>query len=144
MSSRITAPAVTGRPAQVTASIRVSRGPAKIASYAETNKPEDWPDGAAIVVAVTTRQKPGEVVQTYGCQGEGDQWTCSASLNGEAGCDISQKTIFLRRGKDGTMMLANPSNGLPIVDLCSGSGEKTVSDDTVYRLEAMPQAACTY
>ena len=58
-------------------------------------------------------------------------------------CDIAQKEIFLKRGANGTMMLANPNSSLAIVDLCSKAAEgKTQSDDKVYRLESMPQSAC--
>ncbi|TIU26983.1 MAG: hypothetical protein E5W38_26425, partial [Mesorhizobium sp.] len=85
------------------------------------------------------------VTQTYTCQGEADQWRCSASSKmSDFACDISQKEIFLKRGAGGTMMLANPNSALAIVDLCSkAAGGKTKSDDKVYRLNPMPQSACT-
>ena len=42
------------------------------------------------------------------------------------------------------MMLANPNSSLAIVDLCSKAADgKTVSDDKVYRLQPMPQSACS-
>ncbi|TIU64679.1 MAG: hypothetical protein E5W30_02095, partial [Mesorhizobium sp.] len=89
-------------------------------------------------------QKSGKVTQTYLCQGEADQWRCAASSKiSDFACDVSQKEIFLKRGANGTMMLANPNSALAIVDLCSKAADgKTTSDDKVYRLNPMPQAAC--
>ncbi|WP_395383686.1 hypothetical protein ACHMW4_07985 [Mesorhizobium sp. UC22_110] len=40
------------------------------------------------------------------------------------------------------MMLANPKESLPLADLCQAGGN-TKSDDRVFRLEAMPQSACS-
>ncbi|MER9396681.1 hypothetical protein NKI46_00880 [Mesorhizobium sp. M0615] len=92
---------------------------------------------------MTTRKNGTKVTQTYSCQGEADQWRCAASSRmSNFSCDIAQKEIFLKRGANGTLMLANPNSSLAIVDLCSADG-KTKSDDKVYRLEAMPQSACT-
>ncbi|RWD60324.1 MAG: hypothetical protein EOS36_21495 [Mesorhizobium sp.] len=132
-------------PDQVTQSIRVFRGPIELASFAASGDAANWPDGADIAVSVTTRQKGAKVTQTYSCQGEADQWHCSGSSKmSDFACDISQKEIFLKRGASGTMMLANPNNALAIVDLCSkAAGGKTKSDDKVYRLNPMPQSACT-
>ncbi|MER9440693.1 hypothetical protein NKI79_04655 [Mesorhizobium sp. M0340] len=131
-------------PDQLTQSIRVFRGPVELASFAKEGDPANWPSGADIAVSVTTRQKSAKVTQVYNCQGEGDQWRCAASAKtGAASCDIAQKEVFLRRGANGTMMLANPNSGLPIVDLCSkAAAGDTMSDDKVYRLQPMPQAAC--
>ncbi|MDX8498916.1 hypothetical protein RFM99_10820 [Mesorhizobium sp. VK4C] len=131
-------------PDQVTQSIRVFRGPIELASFAAGGDTVNWPDGAEIAVSVTTRQKGAKVTQTYSCQGEADQWRCSASSKmSDFACDISQKEIFLKRGASGTMMLANPNNALAIVDLCSKvAAGKTKSDDKVYRLNPMPQSAC--
>lgn len=129
---------------QVTQTIRVFRGQTELASFASSGDPQYWPNDADVSVSVTTRQKAAKVTQAYSCQGEGDQWRCSAaSAKDAASCDISQKEIFLRRGANGTMMLANPNSSLPILDLCSPAAEgKTASDDAVYRLEPMPQSAC--
>ncbi|RVD31354.1 hypothetical protein [Mesorhizobium sp. M4B.F.Ca.ET.017.02.2.1] len=131
-------------PDQVTQSIRVFRGPVELASYASGGDVANWPDGADIAVSVTTRLKTGKVTQTYSCQGEADQWRCAASSKmSDFACDVSQKEIFLKRGANGTMMLANPNSALAIVDLCSQAADgKTKSDDKVYRLNPMPQSAC--
>ncbi|BCG93253.1 hypothetical protein [Mesorhizobium sp. 131-2-1] len=136
---------LASHPDQVTQSIRVFRGPVELASFAAGGDVANWPDGADIAVSVTTRQKSGKVTQTYACQGEADQWRCSASSKmSDFSCDISQKEIFLKRGANGTMMLANPNSALAIVDLCSKAAEgKTTSDDKVYRLNPMPQSACS-
>ncbi|TGQ33222.1 MULTISPECIES: hypothetical protein [unclassified Mesorhizobium] len=130
-------------PGQVTQSIRVFRGPIELASFANGDV-ASWPDGADVTISVTTRQKSGKVTQTYFCQGEADQWRCAASAKmSDFSCDIAQKEIFLRRGANGTMMLANPNSSLPIVDLCSKVAEgDTRSDDKVFRLTPMPQSAC--
>ncbi len=127
---------------QVTQTIRVFRGTAELASFASASDPQYWPNDAEVSVSVTTKQKAAKVTQTYSCQGEGNQWRCSATGAKDApACDISQKEIYLRRGMNGTIMLANPNSSLPIVDLCSAEGE-TATDDAVYRLEPMPQSAC--
>ncbi|CAN7662749.1 hypothetical protein [Mesorhizobium caraganae] len=129
---------------QVTQSIRVFRGPVELASFASGGDVSNWPDGADIAVSVTTRKNGAKVTQTYSCQGEADQWRCAASSKmSNSSCDISQKEIYLKRGANGTMMLANPNSSLAIVDLCSEAADgKTASDDKVYRLEAMTQSAC--
>jgi len=131
-------------PNQLTQSIRVFRGPVELASFAAGGDPANWPDGADIAVSVTTRQKGAKVTQTYSCQGEADQWRCSASSKmSDFSCDISQKEIFLKRGADGMMVVANPNNAVAVVDLCSKAANgKTRSDDKVYRLQPMPQSAC--
>ncbi|OBQ70167.1 hypothetical protein [Mesorhizobium erdmanii] len=131
-------------PDQLAQSIRVFRGPVELASFASGGDAANWPDGADIAVSVTTRQKAAKVTQTYSCQGEADQWRCAASSKmSDFSCDIAQKEIFLKRGANGTMMLANPNSSVAIVDLCSKAANgKTKSDDKVYRLEPMPQSAC--
>ncbi|TSE12742.1 hypothetical protein C1D09_007605 [Mesorhizobium intechi] len=135
---------LASHPDQLTQSIRVFRGPVELASFASGGDIANWPDGADIAVSVTTRLKSGKVTQTYSCQGEADQWRCAASSKmSDFSCDIAQKEIFLKRGANGTMMLANPNSSLAIVDLCSKAADgKTKSDDKVYRLEPMPQSAC--
>ena len=135
---------MSSHPNQLTQSIRVFRGPVELASFASGGDAANWPDGADIAVSVTTRQKSGKVTQTYSCQGEADQWRCAASAKmSDFSCDIAQKEIFLKRGANGTMMLANPNSSVAIVDLCSKAADgKTKSDDKVYRLEPMPQSAC--
>jgi hypothetical protein len=136
---------MNSHPVQVTQSIRVFRGPVELASFASGGDVANWPDGADIAVSVTTRKNGAKVTQTYSCQGEADQWRCAASSKmSNFSCDIAQKEIFLKRGANGTMMLANPNSSLAIVDLCSKAADgKTNSDDKVYRLESMPQSACT-
>ncbi|MBZ9810022.1 MULTISPECIES: hypothetical protein [unclassified Mesorhizobium] len=131
-------------PDQLTQSIRVFRGPVELASFAAGGDAANWPDGADIAVSVTTRGKSGKVTQAYSCQGEADQWRCAASSKmSDFSCDIAQKEVFLKRGANGTMMLANPNSSLPILDLCSKTADgKTTSDDKVYRLQPMPQSAC--
>ncbi|WP_348530049.1 hypothetical protein [Mesorhizobium sp. NFR06] len=131
-------------PNQLTRSIRVFRGSVELAAFAQNGDAKDWPDGADIAVSVTTRQKGAKVTQTYSCQGEADQWRCSASSKmSDFSCDISQKEIFLKRGANGTMMIANPNNAVAVVDLCSkAAAGKTKSDDKVYRLQPLPQSAC--
>ncbi len=131
-------------PGQVTQTIRVFRGPVELASFAANGDPAYWPNDADIAISVTTRQKSAKVTQTYSCQGEADQWRCAASAKmSDFKCDLAQKEVFLRRGANGTMMLANPNGGLPIADLCAKSEEgKTRSDDKVFRLQEMPQSAC--
>ncbi|MEP6567054.1 MAG: hypothetical protein ABJB10_18125 [Mesorhizobium sp.] len=135
---------MSSHPDQVTQSIRVFRGPVELAAFAAGGDAANWPDGADIAVSVTTRKNGGKVTQTYSCQGEADQWRCAASSKMSSfSCDITQKEIYLKRGANGTMMLANPNSSLAIVDLCSKAADgKTASDDKVYRLESMPQSAC--
>ncbi|RWC88799.1 MAG: hypothetical protein EOS72_15920 [Mesorhizobium sp.] len=135
---------MSSHPDQLTQSIRVFRGSVELASYASGGDVANWPDGADIAVSVTTRRKGAKVTQTYSCQGEADQWRCAASSKmSDFSCDIAQKEIFLKRGANGTIMLANPNSSIAIVDLCSKAADgKTKSDDKVYRLQAMPQSAC--
>lgn len=130
---------------QLTQTIRVSRGQAELASFAAKGKAEDWPNNADIAIEITARGVDGTISQAYACEGEGDQWRCAANpeATASAACDIAHKEIFLRRGVNGTMMLANPNSSLPITDLCStASDEKTASDDKLFRLDPMPQSAC--
>jgi hypothetical protein len=94
------------------------------------------------MVSVTTRKGQAKAMQSYSCDGEGDQWRCVATDKAsDADCDVSAREIYLRRGANGTMMLANPGAGLPVADLCT-SGDQTASDDKVFRLDPMPQAQC--
>jgi hypothetical protein len=130
---------------QLTQTIRVYRGKTELAAFAANGKAEDWPNKADIAISVTARGLAGHVTQTYSCEGEGDQWRCAVSPQAAApaACDIRQKEIYLRRGVNGTMMLANPNSGLPVTDPCStASGGKTSSDDKLFRLDPMPQSAC--
>lgn len=133
---------LASHPDQLTQAIRVFRGKAELASFATKGTIAEWPNGADLVVAMTSRKGAAKATQTYSCQGEADQWRCVAiaAANG-ASCDLSEKEIYLRRGANGMMMLANPNESLPLANLCQISGE-TKSDDTVFRLEAMPQSAC--
>lgn len=139
-----TAAHLASHPEQATKTIRVFRGPVELASYAAGRDPGNWPNGADIMVSVTTRNVSGTSVQSYSCDGEGDQWRCVATeKTSDADCDVSSREIYLRRGAKGTMMLSNPANGLPLIDLCSAeASEATASDDRIYRLEPMPQAQC--
>jgi hypothetical protein len=137
-----TASHLASHPAQVTQAIRLFRGPIELASYAAGRSPADWPNGADIMVSVATGRASGPSMQSYSCDGEGDQWRCVATeRTSDAGCDVSSREIYLKRGADGTMMLVNPGNGLPIADMCS-SGDKTKSDDRIFRLTRMPQSQC--
>lgn len=134
---------LASHPEQVTQTIRVSRGAAQVASFAAQGSAADWPNGADLVVAMTTRKGGVKATQSYSCQGEADQWRCVAiAATGGASCDLSEKEIYLRRGANGTMMLANPKESLPLTNLCQAGGD-TKSDDRVFRLEAMPQSACS-
>ncbi|MDW6022262.1 hypothetical protein SAZ10_10915 [Mesorhizobium sp. BAC0120] len=132
---------LSSHPDQLTQTIRVSRGPAEIASI-DGGSAENWPSGAGIMVSVTTHSRSDKAVQNYSCDGEGDQWRCVATAKERAAsCDLSEKEIYLRRGVNGTMMLANPNSSMPIGDMCATSG-KTKSDDKVFRLDQMPLSAC--
>ena len=136
---------LASHPNQLTQTIRVFRSGAEVAAFAAKGKAASWPNGADLVVAVTTRQKATRSVQTYSCEGEADQWRCVATAPAGDGpsCDLSQKEIYLRRGANGTMMLANPKASLPFAPLCQAdAATETKSDDRVFRLQAMPQAAC--
>lgn len=131
---------MTAHPRQVTTSIHVARGAKQLAAYSAEDH-ANWPNNSGIVVSVTARTGSGPASQTYQCLAEGDQWRCSAS--GDTVCDLASREIFLRRGANGTMMLANPNGGLPIVDLCSpAGGVETATDDRIYRLSPLPQSAC--
>jgi len=131
-------------PEQVTVSIRVQRGPAELSAYAADNKSDHWPEGADVLVTLTTRNAAGKIDQKYTCDPLANQWQCvakSADPAVSASCDVF-KTIFLRRGTDGTMMLGNPNSGLPpIGDICA-KPEATKSDDKVFRLSPLPLSAC--
>jgi hypothetical protein len=128
-------------PDQATVSIRVSRGPAELASFAKIYTPDHWPDGATVRVAVTVRGRAAPAALTYTCVSDADQWDCSPPDKADAGCEVPPRQIFLRRGADGTMMLANPKSALPSADMCApAAGTKT--DDKVFRLSAMPLSAC--
>lgn len=135
---------LASHPRQLTKTIRLFRGTAEVAAFAEKGKVTDWPNGADLVVAMTTRNGASRTTQTYSCEGEADQWRCVAIIAAaEASCDLSQREIYLRRGANGTIMLANPKESLPLTDLCPANGDaETRSDDKVFRLEAMPQSAC--
>ena len=133
---------LASHPDQLTQTIRVFRGKAELDSFATKGTISDWPNGADLVVAMTTRKGIAKATQTYSCQGEADQWRCAAIAAPDGtSCDLSEKEIYLRRGANGTMMLANPKDSLPLTDLCQANGQ-TKSDDRVFRLEAMPQSAC--
>jgi hypothetical protein len=137
-----TASHLASHPDQATQTIRVFRGPIELAAYAAGNTPDNWPNGSDLIVSVTTRKGSARAMQSYTCDGEGDQWRCVATDKAsDANCDLSAREIYLRRGANGTMMLANPGAGLPIADLCA-SGDETKSDDKVFRLDPMPQSQC--
>jgi hypothetical protein len=126
----------------VTQTVRVFRGSVELATYAASNTPDNWPNGSDLMVSVTTRKGSAKTLQSYSCDGEGDQWRCVATDRAsDAKCDVSSREIYLKRGAEGTMMLVNPGNGLPIADLCS-SGDKTASDDRIFRLDPMQQSQC--
>ncbi len=134
---------LASHPAQETKTIRVFRGPVELASYAAAGRDLDnWPNGADIMVSIATRKDAGSTVQSYSCDGEGDQWRCVATgKTSAAACDVSSREIYLKRGANASMMLVNPGSGLPIADLCS-SEDKTASDDRIFRLDPMPQSQC--
>lgn len=137
-----TASHLASHPDQATQAVRVFRGPVELASYASDGTPGNWPNGSDVMVSVTTRKGSGRTLQSYTCDGEGDQWRCVATDKAsDAHCDVSAREIYLRRGASGTMMLANPGAGLPLADLCSAN-DRTVSDDKVFRLDPMPQSQC--
>lgn len=133
-----------GHPKQATTSIRLYRGPIEIAYYAGLAESErSWPNQALIQVRVTTRGASKSLAQRYRCQGQGDQWECSASSSDACTLDGAGLAIDLRRDLNNGMILANPRSALPVVDLC-GSGEPgpTKSDDKIFRLSPMPLSAC--
>ena len=130
-------------PDQVTTSIRLFRGPTEIERYARhPDGQEGWPDDVEIMVRATTRK--GGKFQTeerITCRGEGDEWYCSPS---RGVCILeADRPIYLRRGLNGAILLANPKSGLPIVDMCAPEGKgSTRSDDKIFRLNEMPLSAC--
>ncbi|WP_054311433.1 hypothetical protein [Mesorhizobium sp. 1M-11] len=133
---------LASHPDQLTQTIRVFRSKTELASFAAKGTISDWPNGADLVVTMISRKGAAKATQTYSCQGEADQWRCAAIAAPDGtSCDLSEKEIYLRRGANGTMMLANPKDSLPLTDLCQANGQ-TKSDDRVFRLEAMPQSAC--
>jgi hypothetical protein len=125
-------------PDQQVTSIRLSRGPIEIAA---TGKRQEWPEGAAVSVSVTTRDSDGAVQQRYSCSPEGDQWRCTSKASADAGCSMLTREVFLRRGAEDTITLANPSDGLPSLDLCSKL-DMASSDDKMFKLSPMPLSEC--
>jgi hypothetical protein len=127
---------------QVTTSIRLYRGPTELASYARfPNGARDWPREVDIMVRATTRKDAKGQTERITCSGEGDQWYCSPSY-GVCILD-AHRPMYLRRGRDGAMLLANPRSGLPIVDMCEPEGQgATRTDDRIFRLEPLPLSAC--
>ena len=109
-----------------------------------TSVTAERPSLADIAVTVTTRQKSAKVTQTYSCQGEAGPMALRGKFEDERFfLRHRAEGNFLKRGANGTMMLANPNSSLAIVDLCSKAADgKTKSDDKVYRLQPMPQSAC--
>ena len=130
-------------PDQVTTSIRLFRGPTEIERYARhPDGQEGWPDDVEIMVRATTR-KDGkfQTEERITCRGEGDEWYCSPS---RGVCILeADRPLYLRRGLNGAILLANPKSGLPIVDMCAPEGKGfTRSDDKIFRLNEMPLSAC--
>ncbi|WP_457797870.1 hypothetical protein [Methylocystis sp. S23] len=148
---------LAAHPRQVTTSIRVSRSAKAIDGDRARNLLPDWPDGASVAAAVTTRKDGRPRTMFYSCTPYEDQWECAAEFCDLAKGDCSpqarensraadcradnSRTIYLRRGEKEFMMLGNPNMGLPLEAYC-GPGKETVSDDKVYRLEPMPLSAC--
>ncbi len=129
-------------PNQATTTIRVSRGATEIADYAGLPESErNWADNAEIKVAVTAHGASKSLTQRYSCQGQADQWTCSA-LSDACTLDNNAREIDLRRDLNNGMILANPKTSLPIVDLCESDKGPTKSDDKIFRLSPMPLSAC--
>ena len=127
---------------QVTTSIRLFRGPTEIERYARLALGEQgWPREAEALVRVTTRQDGNIEAQRITCKGEGDEWYCYPS---RGACILeADRPLYLRRGSNGAILLANPKSGLPITDMCAPEGKGvTRSDDRIFRLNAMPLAAC--
>jgi hypothetical protein len=125
-------------PDQQVTSIRLLRGPIEMAA---TGKRQEWPEGAAVSVSVTTRDGNGAVQQRYSCSPEGDQWRCTSKASADAGCSMLTREVFLRRGAEDTITLANPSDGLPSLDLCSKL-DIASSDDKMFKLSPMPLSEC--
>ena len=133
---------LASHPDQATVMVRVFRGPTEIAAYAASGSRDYWPDDADVTVSITARQPGTPVAQTYSCLGEADQWRCAVSGGVADTCEAAaDREIFLRRGVDGAMMMGNPNNALPIVDMCA-AGDETKSDDKVFKLKPMPLSAC--
>jgi hypothetical protein len=130
---------IASHSSQSTTSIRVYRGPRQLASFAKVS-PQRWPDNAEVAVSVTTRKDANGATKPYVCQGEADQWNCAPSSD----CDLERREIYLRRGAGGTLIVANPKSGLPLVDTCAASetAGSTRSDDKIFRLTPMPLSAC--
>jgi hypothetical protein len=152
-----TAQHLASHPQQLTAAIRVSRDQKQIAADRAKNLLADWPDGARVTISVATRANAKPAALRYVCTPFEDQWECTASLckagradctqeerdnSAAAACDQDEsKTVYLRRARGEFMMLGNPNIGLPLDGSCGRSG-KTASDDKLYRLDALPLAAC--
>jgi hypothetical protein len=129
-------------PDQVTTSIRLAQGPTEVERYAQFANPDArWPGDTEFVVSATTRKNSKVQTERIMCGGEGDQWYCFPS---HGACILdAYRPMYLRRGHDGAIVLANPQSGLPIVDLCAPEGKgATRSDDRIFRLEPMPLSAC--
>jgi hypothetical protein len=131
-----------GHARQATMSIRVSRGAAEIADYAALPEGErNWADNAEVIVTVTARGAAKSGKQRYSCQGEADQWRCKAFSDDCAHDD--SKEIFLRRGLNDGMIIANPQSSLPLVDLCTPESKgATKTDDKIFQLSPMAASAC--
>lgn len=127
-------------PGQQTMSIRVSRGPAEIAAT-RTSKSKSWPKGANIAVTVKTRDDTEAVQQAYTCSPEGDQWRCVSNASADAACEMLTREVFLSRGAENTIMLGNPSDGLPSIELCSKL-DANETDDKSFQLNALPLSEC--
>jgi len=127
-------------PDQQTVSVRVSRGPAEIAAYAEAGKPKKWPEGANIAIAAKTRESD-EVQSEYTCSAEGEQWRCISAASADAACEMLTKEVVLRKGDGDTIMLANPSDGLPSLELCSRLDIHETGDE-LFQLKPMRLSAC--
>ena len=100
------------------------------------------------MASVETRNSKGKVMQKYQCDAEANQWRCvmdSAAQPPDCGMHdgiASVREIFLRRGADGSMMLGNPTSGLPpFADIC-GKVEDTRSDDKLFRVKPLPLSEC--
>ncbi|MEP9373895.1 hypothetical protein [Mesorhizobium sp. KR1-2] len=125
---------------QQTVSIRVSRGPAEIAAY-RTRKSKSWPNGANIAVAVKTREGTDAVQQSYTCSPEGEQWRCVSNASADAACEMLTREVFLNQGAENTIMLGNPSDGLPSVELCSKLDASETADKS-FQLKPMSLSEC--
>jgi hypothetical protein len=128
-------------PDQVTTSIRLFRGPTEIERYAGRGGEEGWPRDAETMVTATTRKGGTSQELRITCSGKGDEWYCYPS---RGVCILeADRPIYLQRGSNGAILLANPKSGLPIVDMCAPEGKGgTRSDDRIFRLNALPLSAC--